>query len=209
MFNNLLEIPEPIRGYYSEQEDGTLVPPSFGECQDNVEKVLALHKPQRVIDKHLECANNQRHCTFHAAYIDWLKSEPVEVERARNEDGTFISDDPETEEAEHYVNGITPKKYMELLEAWKTQEPTLPAEITLNRYPSYNTWLKLQGVEFEGTKYSATKEDMWGLSALESYVRAGNSQVFEFDNGNKLTLTPDNIDAFQAVWLPFRVGFFK
>lgn len=68
---------------------------------------------------------------------------------------------------------------------------------------------KLEGVEFEGKKYSATKEDMWGLAAVKDWIRAGNSTKFEFDNGEELTLTPQNIDAFEAVWVPFRASFFE
>jgi len=55
---------------------------------------------------------------------------------------------------------------------------------------------------------SATKEDMWGLNAIKEWVVAGNDVNFEFDNGNVLTLTKDNYSAFEAVWVPFRAGFF-
>lgn len=68
---------------------------------------------------------------------------------------------------------------------------------------------KLAGVEFEGVMCSATKEDMWGLASVKDWVRAGSSTNFNFDNGNTLTLTPQNIDAFEAVWIPFRASFFQ
>src|SRR5690606_6555047 len=45
---------------------------------------------------------------------------------------------------------------------------------------------KLAGVKFEGVMCSATKEDMWGLSAVSPWIQAGNSTAFEFDNGNVL-----------------------
>jgi len=67
---------------------------------------------------------------------------------------------------------------------------------------------KLAGVEFEGVMCSATAEDMWGLSAIKEWVTAGQTANFKFENGNTLTLTPDNIAAFQAVWIPFRASFF-
>ncbi len=67
---------------------------------------------------------------------------------------------------------------------------------------------KLAGVEFDSVMCSATAEDMWGLSAVANWVRAGQSTPFKFDNGNVLVLTPDNIDAFEAVWVPFRASFF-
>lgn len=67
---------------------------------------------------------------------------------------------------------------------------------------------KLAGVEFNGVMCSATKEDMWGLSSVQAWIRAGQSTDFKFDNGNTLTLTAANIDAFEAVWVPFRASFF-
>jgi hypothetical protein len=67
---------------------------------------------------------------------------------------------------------------------------------------------KLEGVEFNGVKCSATKEDMWGLSSVEALVRSGTAINFNFDSGEALLLTPINIDEFQAVWVPFRMSFF-
>lgn len=68
--------------------------------------------------------------------------------------------------------------------------------------------LKLAGVEFEGVMCSATAEDMWGLTSVRSWVMAGNPTNFKFDNGSVLTLTVDNMEAFEAVWAPFRASFF-
>ena len=68
---------------------------------------------------------------------------------------------------------------------------------------------KLQGVEFEGVMCSATAEDMWGLASIKAFIEAGNSTNFHFDNGSVLRLTPQNIAAFEAVWVPFRQGFFQ
>jgi hypothetical protein len=69
--------------------------------------------------------------------------------------------------------------------------------------------LKLKGVKFEGVLCSAEAEDMWGLSSIKEFIKAGNSTPFVFNNGNTLLLTPDNLSAFEAVWVPFRLGFFK
>tara|TARA_R110000737_G_scaffold108221_6_gene140967 strand:+ start:15294 stop:15689 length:396 start_codon:yes stop_codon:yes gene_type:complete len=69
--------------------------------------------------------------------------------------------------------------------------------------------LKLSGVRFEGVLCSAEAEDMWGLSSLKEFIKSGNSTLFVFNNGNTLLLTPDNLSAFEAVWIPFRSGFFK
>lgn len=67
---------------------------------------------------------------------------------------------------------------------------------------------KFTGIEFEGVMCSAMKEDQWGLSSIKSYVESGNSVRYEFANGNTLVLTPENVSAFEAVWLPFRASFF-
>jgi pyruvate/2-oxoacid:ferredoxin oxidoreductase alpha subunit len=70
------------------------------------------------------------------------------------------------------------------------------------------TAAKLAGVEFAGVMCSATKEDMWGLSAVAPWVQAGNSTPFQFDNGNVLVLTPANYLGFLRVWGAFRSSFF-
>ena len=69
--------------------------------------------------------------------------------------------------------------------------------------------LKFSGIKFEGVLCSAEAEDMWGLSSIKEFIKAGNSTPFVFNNGNTLLLTPDNLSAFEAVWVPFRLGFFK
>ncbi len=68
--------------------------------------------------------------------------------------------------------------------------------------------LMLDGVEFNGVVCSLTAEDMWGLAAIKPYVTAGLSFNYHFENGNKLFLTPANMNAFEAVWLPARAAFF-
>ena len=69
--------------------------------------------------------------------------------------------------------------------------------------------LKFAGIKFEGVLCSAEAQDMWGLSSIKEFIAAGNSTPFVFENGNTLLLTPDNLAEFQAVWIPFRLGFFK
>ncbi len=70
------------------------------------------------------------------------------------------------------------------------------------------TALKMSGVEFEGVMCSATSKDMWGLSAIKEYIDMGHNVHFEFENGSKLTITPDNRAAFTTIWTPFRAQFF-
>ena len=76
---------------------------------------------------------------------------------------------------------------------------------------------QFKGVEFQGVKCSSTKDDQFGLTGIwmqyESLKAAGKAaefvpQSFHFENGNVLVLTKDNIEAFRAVWLPFRMSFF-
>ena len=67
---------------------------------------------------------------------------------------------------------------------------------------------KLTGVLFEGVMCSATKEDMWGLNAVNTSIMQGSSETFRFDNGNSLLLTPANATDFMGVWVPFRRSFF-
>lgn len=86
-----------------------------------------------------------------------------------------------------------------------TEDATAKAELIAAKAKAD---LKQSGVLFEGVLCSAQAEDMWGLNAVEGFVRAGNATPFKFENGNTIVLTQDNIDAFQAVWVPFRASFF-
>jgi len=49
---------------------------------------------------------------------------------------------------------------------------------------------------------------------IEKAAAAGDSFIFsptlfEFSNGNTLTVTDENFNAVYAAWVPFRQGFFK
>lgn len=72
---------------------------------------------------------------------------------------------------------------------------------------------KLAGVLFEGVMCSATKEDQSGLvavlAAFQLAPKVFAPTVFQFANGNRLTLSTDNILKFVGVWMPFRQSFFK
>lgn len=78
------------------------------------------------------------------------------------------------------------------------------SELTLSDHDE-----KIKGVEFEGVMCSATAMDSSGLMEAREWVLAGNTTVFEFENGSELRLTPDNIGLFEATYKPFRASFFK
>ena len=74
---------------------------------------------------------------------------------------------------------------------------------------------QVAGVEFEGVMCSATAEDQHGLNAVWAQYALGklaqqafSPAYFHFSNGTKLLLTEANVEAFEAVWLPFRMSFF-
>jgi len=75
--------------------------------------------------------------------------------------------------------------------------------------PLTDVELKLTGILFEGIMCSATAQDMWGLASIKDWIALGNSTNFKFDNGNTLILTPTNVAAFEATWVPFRQSFFE
>lgn len=70
----------------------------------------------------------------------------------------------------------------------------------------------ITGIEFDGVFCSATKEDQVGLLAVLTAFQIQGSHfqptIFDFENGNKLRLSLDNIQQFIAVWMPFRQSFF-
>jgi hypothetical protein len=71
---------------------------------------------------------------------------------------------------------------------------------------------KMVGIEFQGVMCSATRDDQNGLVAVLTDYQLETATFqptrFEFANGNSLVITKDNIQAFIAVWKPFRKSFF-
>lgn len=68
---------------------------------------------------------------------------------------------------------------------------------------------KMKGILFQGVWCSLCKEDQWGLASIRHLVLAGLPINYEFMNGNKLTITKANMEAFEAVWVPARNSFFQ
>jgi hypothetical protein len=98
--------------------------------------------------------------------------------------------------------------YLEYLDWVNLGNQPEPADIIAQEAPSP----KLIGVDFEGVMCSATKEDQDGLLAvLTAYQIQGNSfqpTRYDFQNGNSLVITKQNIQQFIAVWMTFRQSFF-
>lgn len=111
--------------------------------------------------------------------------------------GSVTSVEPTAEEiAENEANKLTPEYAAH--EAQKQRETA-----------------QLQGVEMLGVMCSATKEDQNGLTAVAMGVtlaRMSSSTfpgtVFQFSNGNQLTITDGNFNSIYAIWTPFRQSFF-
>ena len=85
--------------------------------------------------------------------------------------------------------------------------------VTLLKTPAAER--KHAGIEILGVLCSATKDDQNGLTAIATGVtlaRAASTAfpdtVFEFSNGNSLTITDANFNDIYAVWTPFRQSFF-
>lgn len=74
---------------------------------------------------------------------------------------------------------------------------------------------KLTGIEIEGVMCSATSRDQVGLLAVLTVIRETvalggkpSPTIFEFENGNKLRITADNVAQVYSIWAPFRQSFF-
>jgi len=72
---------------------------------------------------------------------------------------------------------------------------------------------KIEGVEFEGIKCSATKEDQDGLAAVLLAIQLQGAEfkptMFHFSNGSKVVISLENYRSFIQTWLPFRQSFFQ
>jgi len=76
--------------------------------------------------------------------------------------------------------------------------------------------LKMAGIEILGVLCSATKDDQNGLTAIATGVTLARSAstafpdtVFQFSNGNSLTITDANFNNIYSIWTPFRQSFFS
>lgn len=195
---DIVEKTEPkLVEFYSIGEDGLLTKKPQVIFADNVDAALAHGSSEEVVTKFLVDANDGRNWKYYEDYTKWMNEEPKET------DTRFLV--PLDKEG----NPRYPSFFSKAHDAWLANEPSEPEVKELTGYSGYSNWLKLQGVIFEGVRCSATKEDMWGLSAVAPIVRKGASLQFHFDSGDTLLLTPDNIDAFEAIWVPFRLQFFS
>jgi hypothetical protein len=177
----------------------------------DIERIIALGKPSSVVDTFIAIHLESRQWAWFDAFADY------EI--------AFLSIEAwNTQFAGEYSHTITHKFYDEDTDTHtETSEditfeakalpdaPERPPLETVDEYRASSLTpksSKMVGVEFEGVMCSATAPDMWGLSSVEAYIRGGIDTPFKFENGNNLLLTSENIDAFIAVWIPFRAGFF-
>jgi hypothetical protein len=176
----------------------------------DVERVISLGKPATVVDKFIEEA-------LAARQWDWFDSVAVyEEELAAVE----LWNTSNAGEISHVVThreyeGETVTLREETIYHEARELPVAPVRPLVETPAEWRATslspvsAKMAGVEIEGVMCSATAEDMWGLSAIESYVRAGIDTKFKFANGGVLTLTSASIDAFREIWVPFRASFFN
>ena len=68
---------------------------------------------------------------------------------------------------------------------------------------------EIEGVEFDGVLCSATEADMLLLREVKDWARQGHNIDFEFDNGNVLTIGPNNVDEFEKVWTAFKIDLYN
>ena len=75
---------------------------------------------------------------------------------------------------------------------------------------------KQTGVEILGVMCSATKDDQNGLTAIATGVTLAKAAstafpdtVFQFSNGNSLTITDANFNDIYSIWTPFRQSSFS
>jgi hypothetical protein len=117
---------------------------------------------------------------------------------------------PELPNYDPLIEKVIPGEILNASGTWTQQWITVPLNVSevVQASKKAEREAKIAGVLFEGVMCSATTQDMTSLSAIESWVVAGQPVNFEFDNGNVVTLTAANIDAFRAVWVPFRASFF-
>ena len=112
------------------------------------------------------------------------------------------------DDADLFVDGVVKAIGESKFGQLQAQEMLARAEIATER-------LKMAGIEILETMCSATKDDQNGLTAIAMGVTLARMSattlpdtVFQFSNGNVLTITDANFSAVYAAWVPFRQSFF-
>jgi len=95
------------------------------------------------------------------------------------------------------------------------QEAAIVASDKVTKAKAAAELSKLTGILILGVLCSATKEDQNGLTAIAMGVTLARMSsttfpdtVFQFSNGNTLTITDSNFNSIYAAWVPFRQSFF-
>lgn len=132
------------------------VPVNDLKSWSEVDTLITKHKGKRdhLIEYAVQKAQENDLDQFHDNYLSWLNSEPAEAERMRDEDGTYASDDPETEYAEHYVDGITPEIQAELHADWQNKKPVRPNTV------DFDTWKKNNYIKLRAAAYPSKEEQL-------------------------------------------------
>jgi hypothetical protein len=225
MYESLEDIPVEIREFYEVVENTVCLIERDKVLFTDVAQSVGLRHSRAVIDATLRKAIEWDYFVVnHDGYLSWVEDLTAwEQEQLENKDNEEFQ--PTTAPVRPVIDI---ERYREFYQVIITSISNLENQLTtyvdaidddlfiINRVhdtepkpkDEIDKIKKLEGIEFNGVKCSATKEDMWGLSSVESLVRSGTPINFNFDSGETLLLTPENIDGFQAVWVPFRMSFF-
>jgi len=113
------------------------------------------------------------------------------------------------------VNGVAVQFSAEEEAARSAEEAQAAIDSALSAAVAAVEASKRTGVEILGVLCSATKEDQNGLTAIAMGVTLARMSsttfpdtVFQFSNGNVLTITDANFNSIYAAWVPFRQSFF-
>jgi len=110
----------------------------------------------------------------------------------------------------HWGNGSFPARKRTIIEAEVDQglAKIIPYQKPEETQAEKNYKQSCEGIEINGTQYSATQQDIIWFNSIKDWVRSGENITMKFFNGAKIELTKDNIDEFEQVWKPFCVLWF-
>lgn len=174
-----------------------------------VEEVINQGKPAEVIEKFITCALEVERQAFFNEYIQWFAHSVVidewaaSVEQARDEDGQFISDNPETPEDEAWVGGKSPETIL----ATKLPEPvpnyTDPTVYRVKHVKRLRDTGRYDVIEVAGRVYDADPQSYMNLTGtLESWTRLVADQSLIdagiVKDGKMLWTLQDNSNVFLS-----------
>jgi hypothetical protein len=126
---------------------------------------------------------------------------------ALEEDNPWLHPVPEGMQIEYDVTGYPVGLMVEILPIPTPEDIEREARLVGIEFDDTSLDTELNKTNFNPVMCSCTDRDLFKISGFTEWIKVGNTVRLELANGSFLTLAPQNIEAFNAVWFPFIASF--